>query len=56
MGVPDERLSCIFVTFIEVFFFSSVHPGDTMIANGTFQNWTPLRMLPESGSIPQKVD
>ena len=27
------------------------HPEDNIRANGTFQKWTPLGMLPESGSI-----
>jgi len=28
------------------------HPGDNIRANGASQKWTPLRMLPDSGSIP----
>ena len=29
-----------------------LHPGDNIGADCSFQKWTPLRMLPESGSIP----
>ena len=31
------------------------HPGDSIRANGTTQKWTPLGMLPASGSIPRKL-
>ena len=31
------------------------HPGDSIRANGTSQGWTPLRMLPGSSSVPQKL-
>ena len=35
--------------------FVTFDPGDNIRANGTSQRWTPLRMLPESGSIPRKL-
>ena len=38
-----------------VFKKSTVRPGDNTGANGTFQKWTPLTILPELGSIPLNI-
>ena len=63
-GLPNAGNSDVFVTrFVSDCAGLSVgadfrcppgtpHHGDNIGANCTFQKWTPLRMLPESGSIP----